>query len=77
MEDNLYESDVWRIFRIMGEFVEGFETLEKTKNAVTVWGSARTKENDEWYIKAVETGKILKQPTGEHLRQEETQSDSI
>jgi len=59
MEDNLYESDVWRIFRIMAEFVEGFETMEKTKNGVTVWGSARTKEDDEWYIKAVETGKLL------------------
>jgi len=59
MSQNLYESDVWRIFRIMSEFVEGFETLEKTKNAVSVWGSARTRENDEWYIKAVETGKLL------------------
>ncbi|HNS33211.1 MAG TPA: TIGR00730 family Rossman fold protein [bacterium] len=59
MPQNLYESDVWRIFKIMSEFVEGFETLEKTKNAVSVWGSARTKENDELYIKAVETGKLL------------------
>ncbi len=59
MDRNIYESDVWRIFRIMAEFVEGFDTLEKTKNAVTVWGSARVKENDEWYKKAVETGKIL------------------
>jgi len=59
MQDNIYKSDVWRIFRIMSEFVEGFETLEKTKNAVTVWGSARVKEDDEWYIKAVETGKLL------------------
>jgi uncharacterized protein (TIGR00730 family) len=57
--ENIYESDVWRIFRIMAEFVEGFETLEKTKNAVTVWGSARVKENDEWYKKAVKTGKLL------------------
>lgn len=59
MSENLYESDAWRIFRIMAEFVDGFETLEKTKNAVTVWGSARVKENDEWYKKAVATGKLL------------------
>lgn len=59
MADNLYESDVWRIFRIMAEFVDGFETLEKTKNAVTVWGSARTKENDAWYKKAVDAGRLL------------------
>lgn len=59
MEENIYQSDIWRIFRIMGEFVEGFEALEKTGNGVSVWGSARTKEDDEWYIKAVETGKML------------------
>lgn len=33
----------WRIFRIMGEFVEGFETLSKIGPAVTMFGSARTK----------------------------------
>lgn len=56
---SLYNSDVWRIFRIMSEFVEGFETLEKTKNAVTVWGSARVREDNEWYKKAVVVGKLL------------------
>ncbi len=58
-KEKLYESDVWRIFRIMAEFIEGFDTLEKTRNAVTVWGSARVKENDIWYKKAVKTGKLL------------------
>ncbi len=53
------DSDVWRIFRIMAEFVEGFETLEKTKNAVTIWGSARIGEDEEFYKKAVATGKLL------------------
>ncbi|MBN1446253.1 MAG: TIGR00730 family Rossman fold protein [Candidatus Omnitrophica bacterium] len=53
------DSDVWRIFRIMAEFVEGFETLEKTKNAVTIWGSARIGEDDEMYKKAVAAGKLL------------------
>jgi len=59
MNENLYESDVWRIFRIMAEFVEGFETLEKTEKAVSVWGSARVKKNDKWYRKAVKTGRLL------------------
>lgn len=54
-----YESDAWRVFRIMSEFVDGFETLEKAKNAVTVWGSARVKKEDVLYKKAVETGKLL------------------
>jgi len=56
---NIYQTDVWRIFKIMSEFVEGFETLEKTKNAITVWGSARVKEDNIWYKKAVETGRLL------------------
>jgi uncharacterized protein (TIGR00730 family) len=55
----MIDNEAWRVFRIMAEFVEGFETLEKTKKAVTVWGSARVKENDHWYRKAVKTGKLL------------------
>ncbi|MCK9265580.1 TIGR00730 family Rossman fold protein [bacterium] len=56
---NFYETDIWRIFRIMAEFVEGFEALEKTKNGITVWGSARVKEDNIWYKKAVKTGELL------------------
>ena len=58
-EDNIYTEEAWRIFRIMGEFVDGFEILGKIEKAVTVWGSARVKRNDEWYRKAVKTGKLL------------------
>lgn len=48
-KDPLYQEDPWRVFRIMSEFVEGFETLSGTGTAVTVFGSARTKENDPNY----------------------------
>jgi uncharacterized protein (TIGR00730 family) len=41
--------DTWRIFRIMAEFVEGFETLSKVGPCVTIFGSARTKEGDHYY----------------------------
>lgn len=51
--------EAWRIFRIMAEFVDGFETLEKVEKAVTIWGSARVKPTDIWYEKAVITAKLL------------------
>jgi uncharacterized protein (TIGR00730 family) len=51
--------DTWRIFRIMAEFVEGFETLSQIPKAVTVFGSARTRPGDEDYRKAEEMGRAL------------------
>ena len=51
--------EAWRIFRIMAEFVEGFETLDKIGRAVTVWGSARVRPGNVWYQKAVELGRLL------------------
>jgi uncharacterized protein (TIGR00730 family) len=41
--------DPWRIFRIMAEFVDSFETLSHLGPAVTIFGSARTKPNDACY----------------------------
>src|SRR2546427_4472196 len=52
-------TDPWRVLRIMGEFVEGFDTLSDVRNAVTIFGSARTKAGDAYYEKAVETGRLL------------------
>jgi uncharacterized protein (TIGR00730 family) len=51
--------DSWRIFRMMSEFVEGFETLGRVGPAVSVFGSARTKPDDRYYLAAVETGRLL------------------
>ncbi len=45
--------DPWRIFRIMAEFVDSFETLSHLGPAVTVFGSARTKPTDPYYKAAV------------------------
>jgi len=61
MKKDKYSEEAWRIFRIMAEFVDGFETLEKIEKAITIWGSARVKEDDIWYKKAVETAKLLAQ----------------
>src|SRR5580765_6725849 len=52
-------TDPWRVLRIMGEFVEGFDTLSDVRNAVTVFGSARTTEGDPFYAAAYETAKML------------------
>ena len=51
--------DTWRVFRIMAEFVEGFETMHQVGTAVTVFGSARTQPSDLYYRKAVEFAGLL------------------
>ena len=45
--------DPWRVFKIMSEFVESFDTLSRLGPAVTVFGSARTKVDDPYYKAAV------------------------
>ena len=52
-------TDPWRVLRIMGEFVEGFDTLSDVRNAVTIFGSARTPEKDPYYQKALDTARLL------------------
>jgi len=51
--------DAWRIFRIMGEFVEGFEEMGKVGNAVSIFGSARVRPGDPQYEQCVETARLL------------------
>ncbi len=52
-------TDPWRVLRIMGEFVEGFDALAGTGPAVSFFGSARVKEDDPTYATAVETARLL------------------
>ncbi len=54
-------SDPWRVFRIMGEFVEGFDSLAHTGPAVAVFGSARVAPDDSAYLAAVRLGVLLAQ----------------
>ena len=58
-EDSFKSSDSWRTFRIMAEFVEGFDELATITRGVSVFGSARTSPDDPNYIAAVECGKLL------------------
>jgi uncharacterized protein (TIGR00730 family) len=53
------KEDPWRIFRIMAEFVDSFETLSRVGPAVTVFGSARLPQSDRYYKMAVALGKEL------------------
>lgn len=52
-------SPSWRVFKIMGEFVEGFDELAYVTRGVSVFGSARTNPKDPFYAAAVETGALL------------------
>lgn len=51
--------DSWRMFRIISEFVDGFEALGHIKKAVTIFGSAREPENGKYYKDAVETARLM------------------
>jgi uncharacterized protein (TIGR00730 family) len=52
-------SDPWRVLRIMGEYVEGFDKLAHIGRAVTIFGSARTHTDDPHYRAAEEVGRLL------------------
>ena len=52
-------TDPWRVMRIMGEFIEGFDTLASVDKAVTIFGSARIGPDDPHYEAAVETARLL------------------
>lgn len=53
-------SDItWRIFRIMSEFVEGFQFLSQFHKEVTIFGSARLSKDNKWCKEAEKLGKLL------------------
>src|SRR6184192_3619718 len=47
--DEFTHTDTWRVFRIMGEFVEGFDDLASVSRGVAIFGSARTPAEDQYY----------------------------
>ncbi|HJZ81368.1 MAG TPA: TIGR00730 family Rossman fold protein [Pyrinomonadaceae bacterium] len=57
--DEFLHTDTWRVFRIMGEFVQGFEDLAHITNGVAIFGSARTPAHDPEYRAAQETGALF------------------
>jgi uncharacterized protein (TIGR00730 family) len=57
--EEFLHTDTWRVFRIMGEFVQGFEDLAHVSNGVSIFGSARTSPEDPVYQAARETAALL------------------
>ncbi|HZD11791.1 MAG TPA: TIGR00730 family Rossman fold protein [Candidatus Binatia bacterium] len=53
------ETDTWRVLRIMGEFVAGFDTLANLGPAVTIFGSARVRPGNPQYEAATEVARLL------------------
>jgi uncharacterized protein (TIGR00730 family) len=57
--DAFAHTDTWRVFRIMGEFVEGFDDLATVTRGVSIFGSARTPADHPQYKAAQETAGLL------------------
>ncbi len=57
--EGLQAKESWRLFRILAEFVDGFEVLPKVYPGVTIFGSARTRPEEPDYQKAEALGRLL------------------
>jgi hypothetical protein len=56
---DIKSSDSWNIFKVMSEFVDGYDTLARIGPCVSIFGSARTKPGTPYYEMAVEIGQKL------------------
>src|SRR6266550_4486462 len=59
IEELSHHADPWRVLRILSEFVEGFDALNDVGPAVTVFGSARSRRDDPYYIAGRKLGAAL------------------
>lgn len=57
--DDFRASMHWRIFRIMAEFIDGFQFIADYRKSVTIFGSARLPETDKWYQESQKLGALL------------------
>lgn len=57
--DGFTHTDPWRVFRIMGEFVEGFDELASLNRGISIFGSARSAPGAPDYLAAQETAALL------------------
>ena len=59
IRENWTQSETWRVFRIMSEFVHAFETMTRIGPAVAVFGSARLDEASPYFEAAAQTSRLL------------------
>lgn len=57
--DDSRERDLWSVFKIMGEFVEGFDRMGRVGPCVSIFGSARLKEDSPYYLQAVKLAEMI------------------
>jgi len=57
--NELVKEDSWRMFRIIGELVEGFDSLSDLEPAITIYGSARLKADEKLYAETEEIARRL------------------
>lgn len=57
--ENELNKDLWSVFRIMGEFVEGYDRLSKIGPCISIFGSARMREGDHYYDLATKTAQAV------------------
>jgi predicted Rossmann-fold nucleotide-binding protein len=58
-ENGQLDREAWKVFQIMSESVEGFERLAPIKPSVSIFGSARTPQDDPNYLKAEQVARLL------------------
>lgn len=61
MNSDFLAQDPWRVFRIMAEFVDGFEMMAQVPPGISVFGSSRAGPDHPYYGKALETGRRIAQ----------------
>jgi uncharacterized protein (TIGR00730 family) len=57
--DDSRERDLWSVFKIMGEFVEGFDRMGRVGPCVSIFGSARLNEDSPYYQQAVKLSEMI------------------
>ncbi len=57
--DDFTRTDPWRVLRMTGEIIEGFDALASVEKGVSIFGSARTSPDDPQYIAATEVARLL------------------